>query len=191
MHGHDPSRRLNRPAAGAGVVILALLTVSCVLPTRFSEPGPYIAGSLLAATDDFDRLVDDSSNGDDTVAGFGIRGGGRFLPWFSGEIAYEELDEFELRPTDVKMRSVAVQAKFNPLAGRLQPYGMLGLGWASARARGADIDDSDYLVRGGVGLDWYLLQKLGLFAELAYTDPRGDLEGLSYWTGSIGAIFKF
>ena len=88
------------------------------------------------------------------------------------------------------MQTLTLQGKFNPLAGRFQPYGMVGLGygWADARHYGSE---SDSLWRAGLGIDIYIIQMLAIFGELAYTAPQGDLDDLPYATANIGVLLKF
>jgi hypothetical protein len=170
------------------LLLLSILALpACVLPTRFSEPGPYIGGSLTGAMEYFDNDISDE---DATTGGFALKGGYRFLPWLAAELDYEYLDEFDTKINKIDMQTLTVQGKFNPLAGRFQPYGMVGLGygWADARYGGSD---SDYLWRGGLGIDIYLIQMLAVFGEIAYTAPQGDLEDLPYATANIGVLFKF
>lgn len=173
------------------LLILALLSISvlpaCILPTRFSEPGFYVGGSLTGAMENFDNSV---SKEDATTGGVALKGGYRIIPWLSAELDYEYLDEFDIKTTKIEMQTLTLQGKFNPLAGRFQPYGMVGLGygWADAQHGGSE---SDALWRAGLGIDVYIIQMLAIFGEIAYTAPQGDLEDFPYATANIGVLLKF
>ena len=73
---------------------------------------------------------------------------------------------------------------------RVHEYGMLGLGYAWADPKTGS-GDSDYLWRLGVGVDFYIIQMLAIFGELAYTAPQGDIDDLSYATANLGVLLKF
>ena len=173
------------------LMFFALLSLTvlpaCILPTRFSEPGFYVGASVTGAREDFDSSI---SKEDDTTGGFAVKAGHRFLPWLSAELDYEYLDEFGTKTNKIDMQTLTLQGKFNPLAGRFQPYGMVGLGYAWADPRyGSKASDS--LLRAGLGIDIYLIKMLAVFGEIAYTAPQGDLDDLPYATANIGVLLKF
>jgi len=123
-----------------------------------------------------------------------VRAGYRIVPWVAGELAYENVGELDVGGAEVDLQSLFAQVKLYPLTGRIQPYALGGAGWARADFdRGAveDLDETEPSFRVGAGIDLYVLRSFPLFAEVAYTWPTGDLDELQYWTGSIGAVFRF
>ena len=59
------------------------------------------------------------------------------------------------------------------------------------RERPLMADESDPLLRLGIGLEGYITEKLPLFAELDYRLPEGDSDDLQFMTLQFGALFRF
>ncbi len=166
------------------------LAACSVTPSEFSRSGLYAGASVIGAASDFDNIsvVDDLDKVDYT-AGIGLRGGYRFLDRFAIEAAYE--GGMDWRKHDVRMQTIALQGKVYPLTGAVQPYGLIGGGYASGKVSGTNLDDRAAFWRLGAGLEVYILPFLPLFFELDYTLPTGDLSDLPYATGHLGALFRF
>jgi opacity protein-like surface antigen len=176
------------------ILALVLLQACNVVPTRFSRSGPYVGASLNYAWDDFDDLDDDIADGkldSDSGPGWSGYAGWRILPWLGADLAFDWYDTLDVGVSDVDMQALLLQGKAYPFTGRFQPYALAGIGYLSADFKDVDYDESDWGYRLGVGLDFYIVEFLPIFAEASYTWPTGDLEDLDYVTGKIGAYFRF
>jgi len=172
------------------IALLSLLVglAACqVTSTEFSRKGFYAGASLVGASSNFD--LDDWD--DDTAAGVGIRAGYRFWDRIAFELAYEGGQKYEGDDFDVKVQTLAAQGKFYPLTGALQPYGLVGVGSLWGDIGGKYDDGSAGFARLGVGLEAYLLPSLPAFIEFDYNMPGGDVSELDYYSGQIGALFRF
>jgi opacity protein-like surface antigen len=172
------------------IAVLSLfvgLAACQVTSTEFSREGFYAGASVVGATSNFD--LDDWD--DDSTVGIGVRAGYRFWDRIGFELAYEGGQKYDGDDFDVDIRNLAVQGKFYPLTGALQPYGLLGVGILWGDVGGKYDDGSAGFGRIGVGLEAYVLPSLPLFIELDYNKPGGDVSELDYYSGQIGAIFRF
>jgi opacity protein-like surface antigen len=183
---------------GIFVLAVSVSLVGCnVTPTEFSEPGLYVGGALKYGFEDFDDLDPDESNDGDESVGLGVRAGYRIAPWIGAELEYEYFDDYDVAVADVNVQSLMLQGKAYPFTGRLQPYALGGIGMVSSdldfdeSSLDETFDETEFAWRLGAGLDFYLIEFLPLFVELAYTWPTNDLDELQYWTGAIGAYFRF
>ena len=68
---------------------------------------------------------------------------------------------------------------------------MLGVGTLDSDISMSSFDESDPLLRLGIGLEGYITEKLPLFAELDYRLPEGDSDDLQFMTLQFGALFRF
>ena len=162
-------------------------------PTEFSRPGFYFGGSAVGTVSNYNDIKGTDLDDTEVAAGFGARAGYRFLHRFAVEVAYEGGHTFEFNSSmaDVRIQSIAVQGKFYPLTGAVQPYVLGGLGYLGTDIRALDIDEEEALWRLGVGLEVYLFSSLPLFTEIAYSVPQGNLENLEYASAHVGALFRF
>jgi opacity protein-like surface antigen len=133
--------------------------------------------------------------GADDSPGFDIRGGYRLHPnvAIEGEIQYftgfdVKIDQVttgaHVINADQKFGSidtlaVTMNAKGYVLTGRVQPYGLLGIGLARASfdpdIEGVDSqDDTAFAVRFGAGVDFYATENIVINAEAGYLLPTSD-----------------
>ena len=170
---------------------IAGFTGCAVKSTEYSAPGLYVGASLIAAVPDFDDVNGTDLSDDDVTEGVGLRAGYRFLDRFAVEVGYEGYADFEQDTVDVEMSYLHFTGKFYPFTGSMQPYGLLGIGYLDSEISGTTFDESDPATRVGLGLEWYLIDILPLFAEFDYRIPSGDLDDLTYSTLQLGALFRF
>lgn len=89
-----------------------------------------------------------------------------------------------------------------PFTGRVQPYGIVGLGllWIHAQPRRTRVDDLEkgfgdhevgFAGRIGVGIDGYLTQNLLLNVETSYLLPTGELSDFRMVPISLGVQYRF
>ena len=98
--------------------------------------------------------------------------------------------------------SLMGNVKGYPFTGRVQPYGLVGLGllWLHAQPPRTVYDDLEtgfdkhevgFAGRIGVGIDAYLTQNLLLNVEASYLLPTGDLSDFRMVPISLGVQYRF
>jgi opacity protein-like surface antigen len=137
--------------------------------------------------------------GADDSPGFDIRGGYRFHPNFAieGDFQYftgfdANIDKISLNgqelpiPPAVNTKfgsidtlAMTVNAKGYALTGRIQPYGLLGVGFMRAsfdpNVEGATSqDDTTFALRFGAGVDFYVTPNIIVNLEASYLKPTSD-----------------
>jgi opacity protein-like surface antigen len=145
-----------------------------------------------------DENVSVKLQGDDSP-GVDIRGGYRFHPNFAIEGDLQYFTGFDLNikkialngqnipipsSIDTKVGSIDTLAMtFNGkaylLTGRIQPYGLLGLGFTRAsfdpNAKGVHSeDDFVFALRFGAGVDCYTTENIVVYLEASYLSPHSD-----------------
>ncbi|MEW6742367.1 MAG: outer membrane beta-barrel protein [Planctomycetota bacterium] len=180
------------------LAVLLFLPACAMGPTNYSETGLYVSGGLLRAWDDVDDIEDSDFDLDsDQAYGWDLRAGLRFLNHFAVELMYEDLQQFDFEGAEADLSSIMAQGKLYLLTGIIQPYGLLGIGFVDGdldvETIGDDIseDETDFMLRGGLGLELFLLPSFSLFAEGAYYWPQDDLEDLNFYTAQVGASLHF
>jgi opacity protein-like surface antigen len=156
----------------------------------------------------------------DTFGAMG-RGGYRCHPYFSTEIQFEALSDFDgsifengTPPVDDSARGFGleleslvftVNAKGHLLTGRYQPFVLLGVGFMRMESKSRDITggtlptatanasdrEVEVALRYGAGLDFYLTKNVVATAEGSYLMPTGKLDGLDYYQFSLGLQYRF
>ena len=179
----------------AFVVALGLLAQGA-LAQDYARSGLYATLNGVSAFDNFDN-----TGPADFDTGIGVSGrvGMRFSPYFSaeGQVEYSgAFDETHTSGIDIASTLLAVNARFFPLTGQIQPYLLAGMGWAfmDADGLGGGIDDSEsgFMPRFGGGLDWYFSQNIGLELEGVYNVAvSDDIDDLSYFTLGWGVFYRF
>lgn len=152
------------------------------------------------------QVISSSSGGLNSRAGY------RINSWLSTEVEYEWIEGItnKIAGTNVATLSshqLTLNGKFvYPDWGRIQPYGLLGVGlsiWTASelQGRGARLDATNVGVAGrvGLGLDAYLnknlLINLGLDMALSTTEINNsidsDLENMFYIPIQLGIQYRF
>jgi len=174
------------------------LGLAAVAPAEdgYGRRGAYLGGGALWAEPDVARLDDASGTaGMDARAGYrchrlvAVEGQAQYFDEISGDV------DTPLGPADVELTGVAFSAngKVYPLGGRVQPYGLLGIGASyfhgDVSVAGFTIPgvSANLNVRGGGGVDVYLTRHVVLNAEAAYV--RIDDSGLVPL--GLGAQYRF
>lgn len=173
------------------ILIMVLGLSACnVMPTEYSKSGVYAGASVIGAVSNFDSIDSrDDLDQVDYTAGVGVRAGYRFLDRFALEAAYT--GAMEWNDSDVKMETLGAQGKVYPLTGAVQPYGLIGAGYARGKVPDEDIDSSSMYWRLGIGLETYIIPVLPFFLEVDYTMPTDDIKELQYASVHLGALFRF
>ncbi len=188
--------RERRTLRGFGLVALLALALGAsgcaVMKTPYSRDGFYVGASMIGTVANFDDIGAIDLGDSELVAGIGIRGGYRFFDRFAFEVAYEGNDEFEFDSgADVSIQSFTVQGKFFPLTGRIQPYGLVGVGLLDADVTLTTVDEAEFLGRLGIGIEGYLTRSVPVFFEIDYNIPSSDLDELQYSAFQLGVMYRF
>ncbi len=208
-------------AVAAGVLLACMLPglAAAQEPNDFDRTGGYLGlGGTYAfhwfAGRSFDRnlggqgvQVISSSSG-----GLNARAGYRVNPWFAAEVEYEWVDGFTNKIAGVNVATLTshqltINGKFIYSDwGRLQPYGLVGVGlsiWEASdrtgRGSGLEATSAGLAGRVGFGLDAYVnedfLVNLGLDMALSTTridnSVDGALKNLFYVPIQLGLQYRF
>ena len=180
---------MNKPYLSI-IACTALLVSGPSLAQEMSEydrSGFYAGVVGLGAIETFD--FGGFSNG----GGFNIRGGYRVSDHLAVEMQFEYVDGFSGFGVDLEAWNLMANGKVFLLTGRSQPYGLFGIGVfeGKASAGGLSIDDTDFAIRVGGGIDFYVNDNIVLGPEIAWVKPTGNMEDFSYLTIGAGLQYRF
>lgn len=138
--------------------------------TVFGGKGVYASVGGVYGVENF------GFSGYDGSGGYDLRGGYRIADMFAVEGEWQHFTKFEATGAggvDLEAYALTLNGKFYPLAGRIQPYALVGLGWFHGQA---DKVSNTYHAgsvgsRFGLGVDVYFTQRLGAAVEAAYLLP--------------------
>ncbi len=166
---------------------------------QFARSGPYLAvgvvGANLTRIDELGSGVDE-----EPAAGFTVLGGYRINPGVAFELQFEMLPSVVTglgKRGELSMITVTGNMKTFILTGRFQPYALIGLGGMRREfdekiGQSLDGRESSFAFRFGVGLDFYITEKIFTSLGADYLLPTGDsLEDFDYvsYGGRIGYRF--
>lgn len=162
--------------------------------------GPYVHFGLTVGRTDYDPNGIDS----DASGGFAFAGGYRFLPWLAGEAHFQFLggeENVEIGPVERDSHSFAftfgpkffpvmlMPADERPIPDNVQPYALIGIGGGEYEIDGGE-EESTFLARFVLGVDFWLDEHLGLFVEGGgYAVDEDDIDGSGVFT--VGAQYRF
>ena len=192
-------------------VAVASRLSKCVLAERF-----YVGGGYNYA---FENFRDELNDFDwDNTWGLDFKAGYFFCEYLALEVMFQYLDDFEYKESgligydqylysyDYKATISGYNVTLNgkgliPIDGVVRPYGVLGLGYASGKAReriiiaGVTVTESegksDLWGRAGAGLDIFLDRQFALEVEVTYNLGFGDLEDVEYTCLALNALTLF
>lgn len=115
---------------------------------------------------------------------------------FEGKI---ETPEAVLVDVDLDIVTATVNTKAYALTGRLQPYGLLGVGTIAiittsknrADSKGGEKDTGNLVVRGGGGVDFYVDRHWVVNLEASYLWSATNLDYFDFFTLSTGVTYRF
>jgi opacity protein-like surface antigen len=167
----------------------------------FSRKGPYLGVGAFYAPEAFDEagpVIVRSSRGLIGLAGY------RLHPRLGVELRYDWLEGFDFdSPSfsdgEIEAWSLVLGAKGYLLTGRYQPYLTGGLGVIDADVEADRVsdgrrvhdDETEALVRIGVGVDVYLSEVLVWNLEGTINIPSGGLSDLDYGLLGTGLQLRF
>jgi len=178
-------------------IVVAAGGVARATDEDFARTGGFVGGGFVGALNetDFEDLTGDS-------LGFDLRGGYRFHRHFAveGQLTYTHSIGGDFGVTDVNFETLTgtVNLKGYLLPGRVQPYGLVGIGGTSAHAEAdvygttvAEDTTTAFTFRGGGGVDIYLTPRVHLYTEATYVLLTGDFHGDGMIPLVFGAQVRF
>lgn len=170
---------------------LVLLLVSVTGPAHAAF---YVGASYLQTDSELDTVVNDFEADDES---FKVFGGFNFVSWLGVEASYRDLgshsDTIGATAIDVDLEAIDVGARGMLSLGKLiSLFAKAGLaqissdGSFSAGSLTTNVDDDDWELLYGVGVDVHILRRLGVRAEWEEYDVEDSLSSFS-----AGAFFRF
>ena len=202
-----------------GLIVAALLLVPGLAPA--AESGPYFGiGGTFAKQDfdtgDLDRELSGtglSADFDDTW-GLNVRAGYKFNRYVAAELAFDYLPGFKWdvatrvggtplsgeMTVDVTAWTLAV--KISPFdLQKVRPYFVIGGGIMNASAdvsasipgysASASDDETDLCGKIGLGVDFFVTDRVSLGLEGAYFAGFNDLDNIRFYTVTAGVAYHF
>jgi len=161
---------------------------------EYGRKGAYGGIALLQGIEQFDAGTSGIAY-DDSDLGFAIRGGWRTKEGLAVEGSIESVTGygFDVGPfdEDVDLSSFSVTGKYYLASDRVQPYAMVGLGWAWLESDATDADADGAFVRLGGGVDVYVSKDVAIFAEASYNRMTGDVKDFDHVDVLLGVLFRF
>lgn len=200
-----------------GIVMAAALLVAAAGTARadeeakpFGGQAPYASfGGVFGIENNSSSLGSGVSDygGLSDSGGYDIRVGYNLRDWVAIEGEWQSLLSFSTDGVDpftlnnlpaVEARMLSFNGRFMPLSGRVQPYGLLGMGWYNVQADRVanNLHESAFAMRFAVGVLAYITERTGVAIEAAYILPvtgtlgGGDRFDLIPITASVFFRFK-
>jgi opacity protein-like surface antigen len=115
------------------------------------------------------------------------------------ETPHVSIDRFGVpHDQNVELRSVAttLNAKWYPLTGVIQPYGVIGIGggWFEIERIGSQPGSdttNEFVFRGGVGVDMRLGSHVTFYGEVTYLGATGEFDGSGAVPVVAGVQYRF
>ncbi|MBF0223946.1 MAG: outer membrane beta-barrel protein [Desulfobacterales bacterium] len=195
-------------------IIFAIFVVllPCIsLGSEFVRSGHYIGGGLIYAYETFnydDIYIPDRKINFDNAFGFDFKMGYRFEKSIAWEFSFDYIPDFKwqykglLSDEEVKLDIFSLYSSLKYSINTFTnfwPYVIGGIGITKASH---EIDKGEYLfysiasgygpsVKGGLGTDYYLFEKLSIGAEIDYVKCFGNIRELSYLCFFVSTNFYF
>lgn len=203
-------------------LVSTVLFAAPVAAQDYAAPGGYL---ILGGLNAFQHFSNTGGNDFTDSWGFEMRGGYRMNPFLALEVGGDFLSGFETNAfvqqtgrreaLTIDGGNITANAKVHlPWFGRLQPYGMFGLGGQWARLRStyqtgtvcgpgfnfywyctgtyAQLGNAGgFVMKFGGGTDFWITEDWGLTIDATYVMPTGSLEDVPYTNLGWGVKFKF
>ncbi len=202
-----------------GLILAALLMVPGLAPA--AETGPYFGIGATFAKQDFDTGdLDRELSGTGLSADFGdtwglnVKAGYKFNRYIAAELAFDYLPGFKWdvatriggtpvtgeMTVDVTAWTLAV--KISPFdSQKVKPYFVIGGGIMNASAdvsvavpgaaASASDDETDLCGKVGLGVDYFVTDRVSLGLEGAYFAGFNDLDNIRFYTITAGVAYHF
>ena len=172
---------------------------SAQAPDEFARNGPYlgVAGTVGIYTE-LNNTLDQINAEVDPTLGVNARAGYRLHPNFAIEAQFEWLAETDLDAgfadgdtTVGPTWLVTGNAKGFILTGRIQPYGVLGLGYLDVDDKIGPQSDGQFAARLGGGVDIYITPHILGTLGASYVIPDDELHDFAYVSVVWGFGYRF
>lgn len=157
---------------GLGLAVMSSMTTAA-FGEEFGGEGSYVALNGTAGID-----VGKSGDAADNSGGLGAVVGGFMTPHFSIEAQYDWLHDLAHLGT--------INVKAYALTGRIQPFGVLGMGFASIQS-----DELTGLWRGGAGVDFYVTDSWKIVTQATYADSFKTDGNMRHVVINLGVGYHF
>ena len=184
-------------AVGAALALAPAAARAAVSePDATSRSGFYLGLGASYAVENFSLTSDDlgmtailgpgvDPNYDDSQ-GVDVQIGWRARPWLAVEFLYGFLEGFDstagVPSTEIDSHLVTLNAKLFPCGGRIQPYGLFGIGTHIINSEVLDPavrkpfeTDAGFVTRVGGGIDYYATDHFVVELEGAYMQGSGGI----------------
>lgn len=169
-----------------------ILSVAGTAAAESDDSDPARSAFYVAAAGVFAAENIDSHGGarPDDAFGYNVRAGWRFNEYGAVELEAEHLPEVDLSGApDLEVWAASANLKWIFPLGRLEPYVVGGLGGLVAEAGSSD--ESDFLLRGGLGLQLHVTRNLVGVLEGTYVSGVEKLSEIAYGSVSLGLQVQF
>lgn len=185
------------------LVTASLAGGSAAADTEYTRPGGYIGlgGSYALDRSAISDLTENS-------IGLTTRLGYRFTPNFAAEGQFEWVDGFDVGVAGVDVGrletwSLTANLKGLLMTGRIQPFGLIGLGVLRTRFVDAgaglpppfdtlsNVTSSGFAMRFGGGIEFYATRNIVVSFDASYVLPTGSVQDLDYGSFGFGAQWRF
>jgi len=140
-------------------------------PETFGAAGPYIEVGGAYVFENFGRSTNMVGSDYGDSGGYQVRAGYRINPWVAVEGEWEHDVSFQDN-LEASIYDLTVNGKFYPLATRVQPYALVGMGWINGLNDSTTREDQSSLgFRFGLGVEAYITKSMGVAAEAGYVLP--------------------
>lgn len=202
-----------------GLIVAALLMVPGLAPA--AEKGPYFGIGGTFAKQDFDTGdLDKALAGSGLSADFGdtwglnVRAGYKFNRYIAAELAFDYLPGFDwdvatrvggtpvAGKLSVDVMAWTLSAKISPFdLQKIKPYVIVGGGIMHASAdatvsipgasASSSDDETDICGKIGLGVDYFVTDKVAIGLEGAYWAGFNDLDNIRFYTVTAGVAYHF
>ena len=162
----------------------------------YARTGAYLGGGFTGA-------INTMPNRDAFKDSVGVDGrvGYRFHPNLAAEAEVNYLHDLGDQVSDAQAQFETLSGTANlkgyVLTGRVQPYGIVGVGgsWLHTivKAGGVRASDSNaaFTFKGGAGIDFYVNDDWLIYTEAAYLGFAGQYHGNGMVPLTLGALYRF
>lgn len=196
-----------------GLLALCLLLPACASSSwtaDSSKEGAYFEAAGIYGSESFAPgfpLGNETNSGIGGGVRIGYRGSqDTAVELFADDARGFQLDSATGEDTRLEIRSLGIAGKMYMIEGAVQPYALVGAGWASAwfskrsffdPVSGTSIDNpyagaNDALfLRGGLGCEFHFNDTFGAFVEANYNRMGNHLRDFDHLDGVAGLLVRF
>lgn len=177
------------------VVLLAAPGASWADDDDYARSGAYFGVGGFLAIETFQN-----STAGDLGGGFDLHFGYRITDIFATELEFAYMDGFDYQPepgTSVDAYTLMGVVKAHAPFGRIQPYGLLGVGYYRAvftrppGTIGGSTDHVDAAMKVGIGVDYYITRNIAVAPKFDYNFLMNRKMSLDYMAVGVQATYRF